>query len=115
MALNTHFNSARKLLGLSYWSLSAFLKHRVKDAVAFIDQYETAMADEARRRGVAGVICGHIHKAELREMDGVQYLNDGDWVESCTAIVEDFDGAFRIVHWLDERKALAAPRVPIAA
>ncbi|WP_293898578.1 UDP-2,3-diacylglucosamine diphosphatase [Phenylobacterium sp.] len=119
LALNTHFNWARRRLGLGYWSLSAFLKHRVKDAVAFIDQFETAMADEARRRGVCGVICGHIHKAEMREMGGVLYLNDGDWVESCTAIVERFDGAMEIVHWLEARKALAVqPAVraaPIAA
>ena len=83
--------------------------------MAFIDQFETAMADEARRRGVAGVICGHIHKAELRDMGGVLYLNDGDWVESCTAIVEDFDGAFRIIHWLEARKSLGAAAIPIAA
>ena len=108
LALNTHFNRARRLFGLSYWSLSAFLKHRVKDAVAFIDQFETAMADEARRRGVQGVICGHIHKAEIRSLNGVQYLNDGDWVESCTAIVERFDGTMEIIAWLTMRKQLAA-------
>ena len=87
----------------------------MKDAVAFIDQFETAMADEARRRGVHGVICGHIHKAEMREMAGVAYLNDGDWVESCTAVVEDFEGRFEIVHWLEDRKALGLRGVPIAA
>ncbi len=110
LALNTHFNRTRRLFGLSYWSLSAFLKHRVKDAVAFIDQFETAMADEARRRGVQGVICGHIHKAEMRAMDGVLYLNDGDWVESCTAIVERFDGTMEIIPWLETRKRLFATR-----
>ena len=115
LALNTHFNRARRLFGLNYWSLSAFLKHRVKDAVAFIDQFETAMADEALRRGVQGVICGHIHKAEMREMGGVQYLNDGDWVESCTAIIEDFDGSMRIVQWLEARKTLGVRPVAIAA
>lgn len=106
LAVNTQFNRVRRRIGLGYWSLSAFLKHRVKDAIRFIDQFETAMADEARRRGVQGVICGHIHKAERREIDGVEYLNDGDWVESCTALVEDFDGQFRIVYWLDARKRL---------
>ncbi len=119
LTLNTHLNRLRRLFGLNYWSLSAFLKHKVKDAVAFIDQFETAMADEARRRGVQGVICGHIHKAERRDFDGIDYLNDGDWVESCTALVEDFDGQFRIVYWLETRKTLAAvPRVapePMAA
>ncbi|WP_397421758.1 UDP-2,3-diacylglucosamine diphosphatase [Phenylobacterium sp.] len=119
LALNTHFNRARKMLGLGYWSLSAFLKHRVKDAVAFIDQFETAMADEARRRGVHGVICGHIHKAERRDFDGIDYLNDGDWVESCTAVVEGFDGRLEIVHWLEARKALrrgsSVAATPLAA
>lgn len=107
LALNTHFNQARRFLGLGYWSLSAFLKHRVKDAMAFIDRFETVMAEEARRRSVHGVICGHIHKAEMRDIGGVAYLNDGDWVESCSALVEDFDGQFRLVRWLDERRLQA--------
>ena len=115
IALNTSFNRVRRMLGLGYWSLSAYLKHKVKDAVAFIDKFEAAMAEEARRRGVQGVICGHIHKAEIREFDGVRYLNDGDWVESCTAIVEGFDGQFEIVHWLDARKRLAAEPLALAA
>jgi UDP-2,3-diacylglucosamine pyrophosphatase LpxH len=114
IALNTHFNRARRLFGLNYWSLSAFLKHKVKDAVAFIDRFEIAMADEARRRGVSGVICGHIHKAEIREFDGVHYLNDGDWVESCTALIERFDGGFEIVNWLDVRRA-KSPRIAALA
>jgi UDP-2,3-diacylglucosamine pyrophosphatase LpxH len=113
LGLNTHFNRLRHMLGLGYWSLSAFLKQRVKNAVAFIDKFEAAMAEEARRRGVHGVICGHIHKAEMREIEGVLYLNDGDWVESCTAIVEGFDGAMRIVDWLEARKALATPPLPL--
>ncbi len=103
LGLNTHFNRLRRLMGLSYWSLSAFLKHRVKDAVAFIDRFESVMADEAHRRGAQGVICGHIHKAEIRDFDGVTYLNDGDWVESCTALVEDHNGQFRVIYWLEER------------
>ena len=106
LGLNTHFNRLRRLLGLSYWSLSAFLKHRVKDAVAFIDRFEMVMAEEARRRGVDGVICGHIHKAEIRDFDGIAYLNDGDWVESCSALVEDHDGQFRLVRWLEARARL---------
>ena len=96
----------RARVGLPYWSLSQFLKHRVKDAVAFIDRFESVMAEEAQRRGVQGVICGHIHKAEIRDFGGVTYLNDGDWVESCTALVEDHDGQFRLIHWLDERGRL---------
>lgn len=119
LALNTQFNRVRRRMGLGYWSLSAFLKHRVKDAIKFIDRFESAMAEEARRRGVHGVICGHIHKAERRDFDGVEYLNDGDWVESCTALVEDFEGQFQIVYWLETRKTLATfarvAREPLAA
>jgi UDP-2,3-diacylglucosamine pyrophosphatase LpxH len=111
LSLNTWFNRARRVMGLGYWSLSAYLKHKVKNAVAFIDQFEDAMADEARRRGVHGVICGHIHKAEMRDIGGVAYINDGDWVESCTAVVERHDGRFEVIRWLDVRKVLAGPNV----
>ena len=99
---NTWFNVIRRKLGLPYWSLSAYLKHKVKNAVQFIDNYEHAVASEARRRGVDGVVCGHIHHAEIRTIDGVLYCNDGDWVESCTALVEDFEGRLRIVRWAEE-------------
>ena len=102
LRINTTFNWARRRLGLPYWSLSAYLKHKVKNAVQFIDNYEHAVASEARRRGVDGVVCGHIHHAEIRTIDGVLYCNDGDWVESCTALVEDFDGRLRIVRWAEE-------------
>ena len=116
IAVNTHFNSLRHALGLDYWSLSAFLKHRVKDAVKFIDRFEETMADEARRRGVHGVICGHIHHAEMRDIGGVLYLNDGDWVESCTALVERHDGRCEIVRWLEARNApIDAPAPALAA
>jgi UDP-2,3-diacylglucosamine pyrophosphatase LpxH len=100
---NTLFNRVRRRLGLPYWSLSAFLKIRVKNALQFIDNYETAVAAEARRRGVDGIICGHIHKAEMRQIGGIVYLNDGDWVESCTALVEHFDGRFEILPWAERR------------
>jgi UDP-2,3-diacylglucosamine pyrophosphatase LpxH len=100
---NGWFNRARRALGLPYWSLSAWLKHKVKNAVKYIGDFETALAHEARRRGLDGVVCGHIHKAEIREIEGVAYMNDGDWVESCTALVEDFDGSFRILHWAQVR------------
>ena len=91
----------RQRLGLQYWSLSAYLKFRVKNAVQFIDNYETTVADEARRRNVDGVICGHIHHAEIRQIDGITYVNDGDWVESCTAVIERQDGSLEIVRWSD--------------
>src|SRR5690606_32701706 len=99
-----------------YWSLSAYLKVKVKNALQFIEDFESAVAEEARRRGVDGVICGHIHKAEMREIDGVMYVNDGDWVESCTAVTEDFDGRLEIVEWARfrawsplDRKSAARP------
>ena len=97
--LNGHFNRARIRLGLPYWSLSQYLKHRVKNAVSFITGFEQVLLREARRHGYDGVVCGHIHKAEIRHLDGLLYCNDGDWVESLTALVESHDGELRIVYW----------------
>jgi UDP-2,3-diacylglucosamine pyrophosphatase LpxH len=102
LRLNTAVNWARRKLGYDYWSLSAFLKHKVKNAVEYIGKYEEAVAAEAGRMGVDGVICGHIHHAEKRVFDGIEYMNDGDWVESCTALVEDMEGEFTILYWADE-------------
>ncbi|WP_448207618.1 UDP-2,3-diacylglucosamine diphosphatase [Azospirillum sp. sgz302134] len=99
---NTLFNWVRRKLGFDYWSLSAFLKHKAKTAVDFIGSYETALGDEARRRRVDGIICGHIHTAEMRELEGVLYCNDGDWVESCTALVEHACGRLEIINWAEE-------------
>jgi UDP-2,3-diacylglucosamine pyrophosphatase LpxH len=84
---------------MSYWSLSQYLKHRVKNAVSFITQFETILTDEARRRGYDGVLCGHIHKPEIRHINGILYCNDGDWVESLSAIVETYSGELKIIHW----------------
>jgi UDP-2,3-diacylglucosamine pyrophosphatase LpxH len=97
--LNTALNMARRRLGFSYWSLSAYMKQRAKKAVEFVGRFEVALAEEARRRGVDGVVCGHIHTAEMKDMQGMTYLNDGDWVESCTALVEHADGRLEILHW----------------
>jgi len=99
LQLNRWFNALRARLGFPYWSLSQFLKHRVKNAVSYITDFEIALAQEARRRGVDGVVCGHIHKAEIRSIGGVLYCNDGDWVESLTALVENADGKLSILHW----------------
>jgi UDP-2,3-diacylglucosamine pyrophosphatase LpxH len=99
LALNTVFNHVRRRFGFGYWSLSAYLKVKVKNALQFIENFEAAVAEEARRRGVDGVICGHIHKAEMRVIDGIEYINDGDWVESCTALVEHMDGRLEILEW----------------
>jgi UDP-2,3-diacylglucosamine pyrophosphatase LpxH len=108
---NTHFNVVRRFFGLPYWSLSAYLKQRVKRAVNYIGEFETALAQEARRRGAQGVICGHIHHAAMRQVGDVVYINTGDWVESCTAVGETADGTFEIIRWTqhpqDRRKVPA--------
>jgi UDP-2,3-diacylglucosamine pyrophosphatase LpxH len=103
--INRYFNVVRRGLGYDYWSLSAYLKLRVKNAVQYIGSFADALGDEARRRGLDGVVCGHIHHAEIRDLGGVLYCNDGDWVESCTALVEDFDGWLDIVVWTGEGEA----------
>jgi UDP-2,3-diacylglucosamine pyrophosphatase LpxH len=111
LRLNRHFNSLRARLGLPYWSLSKYLKLKVKRAVSYVSDFEEALAREARKRGVDGVVCGHIHHAELRDIDGVLYANDGDWVESLTALVEHPDGRLEILDWaarLREEKARKA-------
>jgi UDP-2,3-diacylglucosamine pyrophosphatase LpxH len=101
LRLNHHFNALRARVGLPYWSLAQFLKHKVKNAVSYITAFEEAVAAEARARNFDGVVCGHIHKAEIRQIDGIVYCNDGDWVESLTALVEDDEGELRIVQWHD--------------
>ena len=110
LRLNVVFNAVRRRFGLPYWSLSAHVKKKVKNAIAFISRFEEAVAHAARDRGVDGVICGHIHSAEIREFAGVTYYNDGDWVESCTALIEHPDGRMEIVDWA-ERTAAARQRV----
>ncbi|WP_295761030.1 UDP-2,3-diacylglucosamine diphosphatase [Undibacterium sp.] len=99
LKFNQVLNTWRARLGLPYWSLSQYLKLKVKNAVSYISSFENALADEARKRGLDGVICGHIHKAEIRDIDGITYCNDGDWVESLSALVEDANGALRLVSW----------------
>lgn len=120
LKLNRWLNAARRRLGLPYWSMSQYLKHKTKRATNFINDFEHVMTAEAKRRGCAGVVCGHIHKAEIRTIDGIVYCNDGDWVESMTALVETYEGELRLVQWhecmsaplnlgrLDESQALVA-------
>jgi UDP-2,3-diacylglucosamine pyrophosphatase LpxH len=98
--LNTYFNSARRALGLRYWSLSRWAKLKVKNAVNFIGEFERTLIGEARRRGADGVICGHIHHAAVRALDDVAYVNCGDWIESCTAVIEQFDGRLEVIEWI---------------
>ncbi len=120
LSANTLFNRVRRRMGFGYWSLSAYLKTKVKNALHFIEDFEGAVAEEARRRGVDGVICGHIHKAEMRQIEDILYINDGDWVESCTALVEHMDGRMEILEWaklrswsaVRETRALPEPPEP---
>ena len=109
--VNTLFNWVRRKLGFSYWSLSAYLKHKAKTAVEFIGKYEEALGEEARRRKVDGVVCGHIHTAEMRDIEGILYCNDGDWVESCIALVEHDSGALEIIRWTE----VMAQRLPASS
>jgi UDP-2,3-diacylglucosamine pyrophosphatase LpxH len=103
LKVNDHFNYLRHKMGMSYWSLSQYLKHRVKNAVSFITAFEEALTTEARRRGYDGVVCGHIHRPEIREIDGTLYCNDGDWVESLSALVETHEGELKLVYWPHRR------------
>jgi UDP-2,3-diacylglucosamine pyrophosphatase LpxH len=118
LAVNTVVNVVRRRLGLTYWSLSAWAKLKVKNAVNFISDFETFLAAEARKQGADGVVCGHIHHAADRDIGGVRYVNTGDWVESCTAVVEHYDGRLELVRWTESRPepaALPAPRARAAA
>ncbi|MEW7989434.1 MAG: UDP-2,3-diacylglucosamine diphosphatase [Candidatus Thiodiazotropha sp.] len=104
--LNRWFNIARRRLGFGYWSLSAYLKNQVKEAVKYIGNYEEAVIHTVRERNLDGVICGHIHHAVINEMDGLTYANCGDWVESCTALAEAPDGSLKLIRWVDESMRL---------
>jgi UDP-2,3-diacylglucosamine pyrophosphatase LpxH len=115
MRLNVAINAARRLLDLPYWSLSKHAKARVKNAVEFISHYEEVVAHAAGSRGVDGVVCGHIHTAEMRDIGSVAYYNDGDWVEGCTALVEHGDGRMELIHWADEIAARRATVATLAA
>jgi UDP-2,3-diacylglucosamine pyrophosphatase LpxH len=99
LKLNRYLNSLRARMGLPYWSLSAYLKQKVKTALNYVTDFEVAVASEARSRGHDGVVCGHIHRAEMRTINGTLYCNDGDWVESRTALVEHLDGRLELLHW----------------
>lgn len=99
--MNRWLNAIRRRFGKPYWSLSQYLKHRVKNAVSYINAFEEAVAHEAKKRGMDGVVCGHIHRPEMRDIDGITYCNDGDWVESLSALVETETGELKIIYWHD--------------
>ena len=113
--LSERVSDVRRLLGLRHWSLATYLKRTVKNAVAFIGKFEEAVARETLARGLDGAICGHIHHAQIRRIGRVLYCNDGDWVESCTALVEGFDGTFQVVGADGEPLIEEQPRLTLAA
>ena len=112
---NIWVNAVRRRLKLPYWSLSSYMKKRVKNAVQYIGSYEEAVAHEALNRGLDGIVCGHIHCAEIRQIGGITYYNDGDWVESCTALAEDFAGHITIIDWARECAAEKTQETEISA
>ncbi len=103
---NHWVNRVRQAFNRPYWSLAAHLKHRVKNAMQYIANYEEALVHEAEQAGVDGLVCGHIHHAEVNHSRGVLYCNDGDWVESCTALVESYAGELELLRWIESREAL---------
>ena len=106
LRMNRYVNWCRARLGRDYWSLAAAVKHKVKNAVKYISNFEQAVAHEANRQQVDGLVCGHIHRAELTRLDSVTYMNCGDWVESCTALVEHHDGTIELLKLADEPQVL---------
>jgi len=112
---NIVLNAVRRRFNLPYWSLSSYLKKRVKNAVQYIGQYEEVVAREASQRGVQGVVCGHIHCAEIRQFGSITYYNDGDWVESCTALTEAKDGTMSIIDWAAHVRDRAAKQAVVVA
>ena len=99
LAINTKYNWLRHRFGFGYWSVSKYLKLQIKRAVSYIFEFESNITNYCRKKGFDGIICGHIHTAEIKNIDGTIYMNDGDWVESCTALVEHMDGRWEIVTW----------------
>jgi UDP-2,3-diacylglucosamine pyrophosphatase LpxH len=114
-ALNRRGNALRRRFGLDYLTISLAIKLRIASARSFIEDFETRVADRARARGFDGHICGHIHRGRIHDDNGVLYINDGDWVEHCTALVEHRDGALELLHWTEQRRSLAiSPAVAVA-
>jgi len=109
LAANPYIHWFRRKFDLPHWSLSAYLKNKTKSALQYIGSFEDSVAQAATKRGVDTVVCGHIHRAEMREINGIRYCNDGDWVESCTALVEDMNGQLRIIDWPKLKETIEVP------
>ncbi len=108
--LNRLTNYARRYFNYPYWSLASFLKLRIRTIAQYIARFEQAAIFEAKRQGVDGIVCGHIHKPALQDIEGMVYCNDGDWVESCTALVEHPDGQLEVLHWADRNVVVLSER-----
>ncbi|MGA2189525.1 MAG: UDP-2,3-diacylglucosamine diphosphatase [Steroidobacteraceae bacterium] len=113
LAMNPYINWVRRKFDLPHWSLSSYLKQKAKKAVQYIGSFEDAVAQAARKRGVDTVVCGHIHHAEIRTINGILYCNDGDWVESCTSLVEDMNGQLRLIEWPKQREQIEVPAMAV--
>jgi len=109
--INTHLNRIRRSLGLSYWSLSAWAKMKVKRAVNFVGEFEKALCLEAERTDVDGVVCGHIHHATMHKDYGIEYINTGDWVESCSLVAEHHDGTMEIIRWTEVKEKINRDKI----
>jgi UDP-2,3-diacylglucosamine pyrophosphatase LpxH len=107
IAFNRYLNYFRRRFGKEYWSLSKYIKFKVKNAVKFISEFESLVVSSAKQKNTQGVICGHIHHPAIENMKDIEYKNCGDWVENCTALVEHFNGNFELIHWLDKRKEIS--------
>ena len=113
LAANPYINWVRRKFNLPHWSLSSYLKNKAKKAVQYIGSFEDAVAQAASKRGVNTVVCGHIHRAEMRQINGVLYCNDGDWGESCSSLVEDMNGSLRLIDWPKLREQFESTPVEI--
>lgn len=111
--LNRSLHKTRSFFGLPYWSLASYLKNNISQARQTIHSFAKAAVAEAKQRNLDGIVCGHIHKAELREIDGILYCNDGDWTESCTALVEDINGELALLQWEDIQQLIHRPDYPV--
>ena len=111
--LNRYISTVRRWMGLPYWSFSSYAKQKVKRAVSFISAFEEAVVSDARRHQVDAVLCGHIHKPEMRNFNGIEYLNTGDWVESCSAIVEHMDGRLELLFWNSNEVDVTVPTLEV--
>jgi UDP-2,3-diacylglucosamine pyrophosphatase LpxH len=106
--VNHWLHKIRTFFGMQEWSLSAYLKYKTKQALAYLDDFEGLIVDYCRNKEAHGIICGHVHHADMKVIDDIEYMNDGDWVESCTALVEHHDGRWEIIEWMKERKLLSS-------